>query len=158
MGRLFASDHNLAGNLPSLPAVFPDQMAPVVLMVADERVLGTMRWSMPGPPQFGGAPITNIRTRQPQQRAQLLEFLARQVDRCRRGMRARVAAGEHRLHLVQALARGPVDARREGFSLRQLETHAPTNLRRTALSNARQTFPREGLVAVGGVVGDLPAE
>jgi putative SOS response-associated peptidase YedK len=29
--------------------------------VEGERELAMMRWGMPGPPQFGGAPITNVR-------------------------------------------------------------------------------------------------
>ena len=37
-------------------------MAPIVRNGADgERELVMARWGMPGPPQFGGAPITNIR-------------------------------------------------------------------------------------------------
>ena len=44
------------------PGIFPDQMAPIVRNGADgERELVMARWGMPGPPQFGGAPITNIR-------------------------------------------------------------------------------------------------
>ena len=53
------------GNLPSLPGIFPDMMAPVVCNSADHprnRELALMRWGMPGPPQFGGAPVTNIRS------------------------------------------------------------------------------------------------
>jgi putative SOS response-associated peptidase YedK len=51
-----------AGNLPSMPAIFPDAMAPVVRnTVEGERELTMMRWGMPGPPQFGAAPITNVR-------------------------------------------------------------------------------------------------
>jgi putative SOS response-associated peptidase YedK len=50
------------GNLPPLPGVFPDYPAPIVRTGADgERELVMARWGMPGPPQFGGAPITNIR-------------------------------------------------------------------------------------------------
>lgn len=50
------------GNLPPLPGIFPDYPAPVVYTAADgERELAMFRWGMPGPPQFGGAPITNIR-------------------------------------------------------------------------------------------------
>jgi len=50
------------GNLPPLPAIFPDSLAPVVFNAADgKRSLGMLRWGMPGPPQFGGAPIMNIR-------------------------------------------------------------------------------------------------
>jgi putative SOS response-associated peptidase YedK len=48
------------GNLPPLPGVFPDYMAPVVRNNGI-RELAMLRWGMPGPPQFGGAPITNIR-------------------------------------------------------------------------------------------------
>ncbi len=59
---LFAVKHDRAGNLPPLPAVLPDQMAPIVRIGADgEREFVMARWGMPGPPQFGGAPVTNIR-------------------------------------------------------------------------------------------------
>ena len=62
MRQLFAIRRDLTGNLPPIPGVFPDSMAPVVRQAADgERELTIMRWGMPGPPQFGGAPITNIR-------------------------------------------------------------------------------------------------
>ena len=59
--RLFAISCDLTGNLPPLPGVFPDMMAPVIRMADCERQLEIMRWGMPGPPQFGGAPVTNIR-------------------------------------------------------------------------------------------------
>lgn len=50
------------GNLPPLPGIFPDYTAPVVRNAPDGvRELAMLRWGMPGPPQFGGAPITNIR-------------------------------------------------------------------------------------------------
>ena len=50
------------GNLPPLPGIFPDYFAPVVSNAPDGvRELAMLRWGMPGPPQFGGAPITNIR-------------------------------------------------------------------------------------------------
>ncbi len=53
-----------ARNLPLLPAIFPDQLAPIVRVGPDdERELVMVRWGMPGPPQFGGAPITDIRDR-----------------------------------------------------------------------------------------------
>jgi putative SOS response-associated peptidase YedK len=59
---LFAVERDVAGNLPSLPAIFPDQTAPVVRVGADgKRELLIARWGMPGPPQFGGQPVTNIR-------------------------------------------------------------------------------------------------
>ena len=50
------------GNLPPLPAVVPGQMAPIVRLAPDgERELVMARWGMPGPPQYGGQPVTNIR-------------------------------------------------------------------------------------------------
>jgi putative SOS response-associated peptidase YedK len=45
-----------------MPGVFPDYMAPVVRHAPDGiRELALLRWGMPGPRAFGGAPITNIR-------------------------------------------------------------------------------------------------
>jgi len=59
---LFRVRSDRAGNLPPLPAVFPDQLAPIVRVGADgERELVMARWGMPGPPQYGGALVTNIR-------------------------------------------------------------------------------------------------
>ena len=59
---LFRARHDRAGNLPLFPSIFPDQLAPIVRVDSDgERELVMARWGMPGPPQFGGAPITNIR-------------------------------------------------------------------------------------------------
>lgn len=50
-----------AGNLPPLPAVFPDALAPVVRVNAGgARELMRMRWGMP-PPYPGAEPGTNIR-------------------------------------------------------------------------------------------------
>ncbi len=57
---LFAVKHDRAGNLPPLPAGFPDQLAPIV-RVSSERELVMARWGMPGPLRFGGQPVTNIR-------------------------------------------------------------------------------------------------
>jgi putative SOS response-associated peptidase YedK len=58
----FRAINDRTGNLPLFPGIFPDQMAPIVRNGADgERELVMARWGMPGPPQFGGAPITNIR-------------------------------------------------------------------------------------------------
>lgn len=59
--RLFTVTRDNAGNMPPLPAIFPDKSAPVIHMSNSERALSMMRWGMPGPAQFGGAPITNIR-------------------------------------------------------------------------------------------------
>ena len=59
---LFAVKHDRSGNLPLFPSIFPDQVAPIVRRGADgERELVMARWGMPGPPQFGGQPVTNIR-------------------------------------------------------------------------------------------------
>jgi hypothetical protein len=45
------------GNLPPMPDIFPDHMAPIVRNALDGlRELMTARWGTPGPPQFGGAP------------------------------------------------------------------------------------------------------
>ena len=59
---LFRVQHDRTGNLPSFPAIFPDQPAPIVRNSVDgERELVMARWGMPGPLQFGGQPVTNIR-------------------------------------------------------------------------------------------------
>jgi putative SOS response-associated peptidase YedK len=57
---LFKVARDSTGNLPPLPAIFPDQLAPVVRNVEGERELTMMRWGMPNPPQFPGI-STNIR-------------------------------------------------------------------------------------------------
>jgi putative SOS response-associated peptidase YedK len=50
------------GNLASMPAVFPDMMAPVVRTAADGiRELAMLRWGFPPPPNLGKAPVTNVR-------------------------------------------------------------------------------------------------
>src|ERR1700745_629326 len=62
MRRAFRVMRDLTGNLPILPAVFPDTMAPVVRTAPDgERELITMRWGFPPPPNLGSAPVTNVR-------------------------------------------------------------------------------------------------
>lgn len=49
------------GNQPPLPAIFPDQLAPVVRTDRDGvREMVTMRWGFPPPPS-GKRPVTNIR-------------------------------------------------------------------------------------------------
>jgi putative SOS response-associated peptidase YedK len=41
------------GNLPPLPGIYPDAMAPVVYTAKDGvRELAMMRWGMPGPGQI----------------------------------------------------------------------------------------------------------
>jgi putative SOS response-associated peptidase YedK len=59
--QLFGVTRDLAGNLPPLPGVFPDQLAPVVRQDGADRELAMMRWGMPAPAVFGGAAVTNIR-------------------------------------------------------------------------------------------------
>jgi putative SOS response-associated peptidase YedK len=59
---LFRVRDDRTGNLPSFPAIFPDQMAPIVRNAEDgNRELVLARWGMPGPVQYGGLPVTNIR-------------------------------------------------------------------------------------------------
>ena len=51
----FRASNDRKGNLPLFPAIFPDQLAPIIRNGADgERELVMARWGMPGPPQFGG--------------------------------------------------------------------------------------------------------
>ncbi|MBI3700587.1 MAG: SOS response-associated peptidase family protein [Afipia sp.] len=45
--RLFKVTIDNVGNLPSLPGIYPDYMAPVVHMSNSERALSMMRWGMP---------------------------------------------------------------------------------------------------------------
>jgi putative SOS response-associated peptidase YedK len=60
--RWFRFTRDLTGNLPALPAVYPDSLTPIIRRGDDgERQLEMMRWGMPCPPQFAGAAITNIR-------------------------------------------------------------------------------------------------
>lgn len=47
--RLFAVLRDLTGNLPPLPTVFPDGLAPVVRTTDDERELVMMRWRYHAP-------------------------------------------------------------------------------------------------------------
>jgi putative SOS response-associated peptidase YedK len=59
--RLMRILDDRAGNQPPLPAIFPDEMAPVVRTGKDgERQMLGMRWGLP-PPQSGLRPVTNIR-------------------------------------------------------------------------------------------------
>jgi putative SOS response-associated peptidase YedK len=62
MRRAFRVMRDVTGNLPSLPAAFPDTMAPIVHTARDgERELTMMRWGFPAPPNLGAAPVTNVR-------------------------------------------------------------------------------------------------
>ena len=60
--QLFRVDADRTGNQPPLPAIFPDQLAPVVRIGRDgARVMETMRWGFPPPPNLGTGPVTNVR-------------------------------------------------------------------------------------------------
>ena len=61
MRRLFKASRDLTGNLPPLPAIYPDSMAPVVRVANGDRQLEMMRWGFPPPPNFGTRPVTNVR-------------------------------------------------------------------------------------------------
>ena len=45
--RLFKVTIDNVGNLPPLPGIYPDYMAPVIHMSNSERALSMMRWGMP---------------------------------------------------------------------------------------------------------------
>jgi putative SOS response-associated peptidase YedK len=63
--ELVKAIRDLTGNLPPLPAIFPDKMAPVVRTAPDGmRELTMMRWGFPQPTFPGikrARPVTNIR-------------------------------------------------------------------------------------------------
>jgi putative SOS response-associated peptidase YedK len=64
--QLFRVQHDRAGNMPTLPAIFPNRMAPIVRAVAaGARELVMMRWGFPPPNITGSKPrnpyLTNIR-------------------------------------------------------------------------------------------------
>jgi len=55
-------DRDRTGNAPPQYAIFPDASAPVVRRDTDgESEMLMMRWGIPGPTQFGGKPVTNVR-------------------------------------------------------------------------------------------------
>jgi putative SOS response-associated peptidase YedK len=59
---LFRVTADRTANQPTLPAIFPDQLAPVVHIDRDgARVMIMMRWGFPPPPNLGGRPVTNAR-------------------------------------------------------------------------------------------------
>jgi putative SOS response-associated peptidase YedK len=65
--------NHYVGNLPPMPAVFPDYPAPVVRNTDNDRELTMLRWGMPPPPRAGGYTVTtNMRnTSSPHWRAWL---------------------------------------------------------------------------------------
>jgi putative SOS response-associated peptidase YedK len=69
---LFRVINRYVGNLPPMPGVFPDYLAPVVRNRDAGTEMVTMRWGMPPPPRAGNFPVTNIRnTSSPHWRAWL---------------------------------------------------------------------------------------
>ncbi|HJQ60945.1 MAG TPA: SOS response-associated peptidase family protein, partial [Vineibacter sp.] len=64
MRRLFRVTVDHTGNQPALPAIFPDQLAPVVRASSSGREALMMRWGFPPPPKLGTRPITNVRNTQ----------------------------------------------------------------------------------------------
>lgn len=53
MRRLFAAGWDRLGNMPPLPGIYPDMMAPIVRIGEDgQRELVKARWGMPTPPSF----------------------------------------------------------------------------------------------------------
>src|SRR5665213_1673040 len=75
--RLFKLYHDFVGNLPPMPGIYPDGMAPVVRMTQEvdrQRKMDMMRWGFPPPPNLGNRPVTNLRnTKSPYWRAWLQE-------------------------------------------------------------------------------------
>src|SRR3954466_9590784 len=57
---LFRVINRYVGNLPAMPGVFPDYPAPVIRNTDSGNELTMMRWGMPPPPSFGGAPVTKV--------------------------------------------------------------------------------------------------
>jgi putative SOS response-associated peptidase YedK len=54
--------HDRAGNLPLLPGIFHDYLAPVVRVDKDgKRAIDMMRWGFPPPPKLGTQPVSNVR-------------------------------------------------------------------------------------------------
>ena len=62
IAQLFRVEHDRTGNQPPLPAVFPDQLAPVVRGGdGGARTMEMMRWGFPPAPGLGTRPVTNVR-------------------------------------------------------------------------------------------------
>lgn len=59
--RWFAARQDRTGNLPSLPGVYPDSLAPVVREAPEGRELVLMRWGFPPPAGAATRAVTNIR-------------------------------------------------------------------------------------------------
>ena len=59
--RAFEVSRDSAGNVPPLPAIFPNQMAPVVRTRNGEGEFLQVRWGLPALPKVGNHPVTNVR-------------------------------------------------------------------------------------------------
>jgi putative SOS response-associated peptidase YedK len=59
--RITKAMRDRTGNLPSLPGIFPDRLAPVVRMTQGERELTMMRWGFPPLPRRSSPLVTNVR-------------------------------------------------------------------------------------------------
>jgi putative SOS response-associated peptidase YedK len=59
---LFRVVNRYVGNLPPMPAVFPDYPAPVTRNSDAGTEMVIMRWGMPPPPRTGGPPVTKFRS------------------------------------------------------------------------------------------------
>jgi putative SOS response-associated peptidase YedK len=60
--QMFGVGSDRTGNQPPLPAIFPDQLAPVLRVARDGgRIMEAMRWGFPPPPNLGTRPVTNVR-------------------------------------------------------------------------------------------------
>jgi putative SOS response-associated peptidase YedK len=60
--QLVRAVRDMTGNLPPLPAVYPDMVAPVVRTAADGvRELVSMRWGFPPPMNASSPLVTNVR-------------------------------------------------------------------------------------------------
>ncbi|MGM4927662.1 SOS response-associated peptidase [Tardiphaga sp. 619_E2_N8_5] len=70
--QLFAVTKDSAGNLPSMPGIFPDKMAPIVRNADGGRELAMLRWGMPSSSQ---AIFKKAKTR-----AEKLEAKGKQAD------------------------------------------------------------------------------
>jgi hypothetical protein len=99
------------GNLPPLPGIFPDYLAPIVRNAPDGvRELVMARWGMPGPPAFRddygrhepGLLFSTIRPLRSKRPSPLQELRARNAmpPRCRRDLPRRLQALQHDLELL----------------------------------------------------------
>ena len=113
MRQLFAARWDRIGNLPNLPAIFPDMMAPVVRATSEGRELTMMRWGFPPPPNVGPRPVTNVRNvKSPYWRAWL-----RPGHRC-------LVAGDQLLRIYRQTAENPALVRaRRGPAAVRLRRH-----------------------------------